>query len=100
MADFTLPRDPFLRRVIARHAFDPADTPLLATVDRPLLPVGERGLRKHAGLHRHIVLDDDYFATDRRRWGGDGLRDGGADRMTHHGDDGHLHASALDLRRV
>jgi hypothetical protein len=31
------------------------------------LPVGERGLGEHAGLHGHLVLDDDFLAADRLR---------------------------------
>ena len=54
--------DARLGNVIARHTFDPPEQPLLAAVDRPRFPVGERGLRKHAGLHRHIVFEDDYTA--------------------------------------
>ena len=92
--------DALFRDVIARHAFDPADPPLIATIDRSVFSFGERGLRKHAGLHRHIVLDDDYFATDEIRYGADGLRDEDADRVAHHGHDSDLHAAALLERRT
>jgi hypothetical protein len=36
--------DPLFRHVVPRHTFDPADPPLTAAIDRPLLPIGERGL--------------------------------------------------------
>jgi hypothetical protein len=69
--------------VVTGNALDAADRPLLAGIDRTALPVGERGLGEHAGLHGHVVLDDDFLAADR-------LRDAGQ-RVAHQGDDGDLH---------
>src|ERR1700676_186286 len=94
-----LPRrlDALLRDIIARHAFDTADPPLFAAIDRPLFPVGKRGLRKHAGLHRHLILDDDYLATNRVWQCADRLRADGSDGVAHHGHDGDLHGLSLRL---
>jgi len=72
-----------LDHVVAGDALDAADRPLLAGIDRMRLPVGDRGLGEHAGLHGHLVLDDDFLAADR-------LRDAGQ-RVAHQGDDGDLH---------
>src|ERR1700686_100459 len=69
--------------VVTRDALDAADLPLIAPIDRMRLPVGERGLGEHAGLHGHLVLHDDFLAADR-------LRDA-AKRVAHQGDDGDLH---------
>ena len=93
----TLLLDALFRHVITRHTLNPADTPLIAAVDRPLFLVGERGLRQQAGLHRHIVLDDDYFATDRTWYSANRLRDERSDRMTLHDYDGNLHTVTLRL---
>ena len=80
-----------LRHVIARHAFDAGYLPLNAAIDRLLFPVGKRGLRKQAGLHRHVLLGHDFLATGRLRNRVDGLRDRGAERVAHQSDDGDLH---------
>jgi hypothetical protein len=93
----TLPLDTFFWHVIAWHTLNPADPPRVAAVDRTLFPVGERGLRQQARLHRHIVLDDDYFATDGARQSANGLRNEGSDRMAHDGNDGDLHPLAIRL---
>jgi hypothetical protein len=56
--------DPLFRHIITRHAFDPANPPRIAAIDRSVLPVGEGRLREHAGLHRHIVFDDYHFSAN------------------------------------
>src|SRR5271165_879637 len=75
--------------VVTGDALDAPDRPLLARIDRMRLPVGERGLGEHAGLHGHLVLNDDFLTADR-------LRDAGQ-RVAHQGDDGDLHVG-LSLR--
>jgi hypothetical protein len=48
-----------------------------------LLPLGERGLREETRLHRHVVLDDDFFSAN---WLADG-----AESVAQDGNDGDLH---------
>lgn len=74
---------PILRRVVAGHALEAADSPLLAAEDRMFFPLGERRLRKETCLHGHVVLDDDFLAAN---WLADG-----AESMAHDSDDGDLH---------
>jgi hypothetical protein len=72
-----------LGRVVAGHALDTADGPLLAAKYRMLFPLGESRLGKETCLHRHVVLDDDFLAAN---WLADG-----AQSMAHDGNDGDLH---------
>jgi hypothetical protein len=52
-------------------------------------PLGDRRLREDAGLHWHIVLDNDFLAAN---WLADGT-----ESMAHNGDDGDLHWSFSQL---
>jgi hypothetical protein len=52
----------------------------------------ERWLGKHAGLHRHVILDDDYLATT-GFW-----QCAGSNSVAHHGHDGDLHGLSLRYR--
>src|SRR5205085_10666006 len=68
--------------IVTGDAFDSADRPLFAGIDRMRFPVGESGLGEYAGLHGHLVLDNDFLAADR-------LTDVGQ-RIAPRGDDGDL----------
>jgi hypothetical protein len=80
---------PILGCVVAGYALDAADGPLLTAKHRMLFPFGERRLREEARLHRHVVLDDDFFAAN---WLAEG-----AESMAHDGNDGDLHWLSSDV---
>jgi hypothetical protein len=64
-----------LEDVVAWHALDAGNVPLVTAEDRAAPPVCDRGLRQHAGLHGHLVLDDDFLAADRLRDAGQCVAD-------------------------